>query len=44
MDNFGKILRLYLIAIFHIIFSTIILTDIFWAIFILRLTINFITN
>ena len=44
MDNFGTILRLYLMAIFHIIFSTIILTAIFWAIFILRLTINFITN
>ena len=44
MNNFGTILRLYLMAIFHIIFSTIILTAIFSAIFILRLTINFITN
>ena len=44
MNNFGTILRLYLTAIFHIIFSTIILTAILWAIFILRLTINFITN
>ena len=44
MDNFGSILRLYLIAIFHIIFSTIILTAIFWAIFFIRLSILYITN
>ena len=44
MDNFGTILRLYLMAIFHIIFSTIILTAIFWAIFVIRLTITFILN
>ena len=44
MNNFGKILRLYLMALFNIIFSTIILTAVFWAIFILRLTITFILN
>ena len=29
MNNFGSMLRLYLMALFHIIFSTIILTAIF---------------
>ena len=44
MNNFGSMLRLYLMALFHIIFSTIIMTAIFSEIFILRLTITFILN
>jgi len=43
-NNFPNIFRLYMLIIFHIIFSTIILNIIFWAIFIIRLSILYITN